>query len=170
MPQGNFHCFIKIGEKDIWIPEAVSITLLMIVITAVLLIGCFTGILHSPRTIALRKDIARSWFVYPVIVILVTLLLHLAQAIFSSLAESNPLLLISFKLFIAFIVVFLVFILQISFDIRISLRACGFLMVTSATVNIFVFSGVNIVLMYLFVLELAIIGNCRLSRQPSCLL
>lgn len=162
------YLYIKIGEKDIWIPEAVSITLLMIVITAVLLIGCFTGILHSPRTIALRKDIARSWFVYPVIVILVTLLLHLAQTIFSSLAESNPLLLISFKLFTAFIVVFLVFILQISFDIRISLRACGFLMVTSATFNIFVFSGVNIVLMYLFVLELAVVSvSEKLKSTPA---
>ena len=162
------YLYIKIGEKDIWIPEAVSITLLMIVITAVLLIGCFTGILHNPRTIALRKDIARSWFVYPVIVILVTLLLHLAQTIFSSLAESNPLLLISFKLFTAFIVVFLVFILQISFDIRISLRACGFLMVTSATFNIFVFSGVNIVLMYLFVLELAVVSvSEKLKSTPA---
>ena len=164
------YLFFNIGEKSFWIPEAVSVTLLVFVIAAVLLVLCLTGALPTPKSIALKKDIIRSWIFYPLTIALVTLILHGAQQILSPLSESNPLLLVSLKLFAAFILILVIFILQISFNIMISLGACGFLMIASAVVNIFVFSAVNLISMYIFALEFIVIYISANAKRTTTLI
>ena len=163
------YLFFMIGEKSFWIPEAVSVTLLVFVIVAVLLVLCLTGVLPTSRSIALKKDIIRSWIFYPLTIAIVTLILHGAQQILSPLAESNPLLLLSLKLFAAFILILVLFILQISFNIMISLGACGFLMIASSVVNIFVFSAVNLISMYIFALEFIVIYISANAKRTTTL-
>ena len=164
------YMFLKFGGKTVWIPEAASITLLLLVLVAVLMLICFTGILPTPRSRALTNDIKRTWFLYPLTITLITLLLHLSQLIFSPLSQSNPLLLVSLKVFISSILIFLVFILQVSFDIRISLRACGFMMVASAILNVFVFSSQSLISMYMFALELIIIYVSEKAKTTPTLI
>ncbi len=162
------YLFFTLGGKHFWIPEAATIAISVLVILTVLFVVCFTGIFPSYKSKALLNDIRRSWFIYPIVVALTTLLLHAAQSIFSFYANTNPLMLIGLKIFVSFIIIFPLFIVQTSLNIFISIRAYGFLMVASSILNIFVFTGSNLLLMYFFVAEfLLMLVAEKVKSTPS---
>lgn len=147
------YLFFNLGEKDFWIPEAATVALFVLVSVIVLFIISFTGIIPTAKNKALAKDIQRTWFFYPIVVAIITIILHVAQSLSLFLIDRNPLLIADIKIISVFTILAILFIVQIKNNFRTSLRAQGFLMVAAATVNIFVYSGIYLPAMYFFVLE-----------------
>lgn len=164
------YLFFKIGEMDFWVSETSTITFSLFSIIIVLLLICFTGVLPTAKSKALLKDIGRCWFVYPLTIVFVTLVLHGTQSIFSSLAYTSPLLLNTLKIFFTFVLIFFVFLVLAYLNIRISLGAYGFLMVASAVLNIFVFSCISLVLLYFFMIEFFLIFLSQHTKSTAALI
>ncbi|HAK68231.1 MAG TPA: hypothetical protein DCM57_01055 [Treponema sp.] len=164
------YAFFKVGRHTYWIGEAVSIVFFFLFSIFILLAITFKALSRSDRNVGAARDILHTWYFIPFTLFLTTVVLHLTQGLFSSLATENPLLLVSLKMLFAVLAVFIVFILRISLNFRVSFKASGYHMLLMSALNVFIFSYLNIWLEYIMFFEYILIFIAEKTKRTPTLI
>ena len=163
--------FLDIFSSRYWIGEAFYIVLFLLTALLVLLMMIPSTIPDSPGRRAMRRDITRTWYFFPLILAITFLSLSLSQKIFEPVKANRILLFIGLKVFATLLLLFILFIVQISLNFKVSIKASGYHMIFVAALNIFIFSYIDISLLPLFIIEFLIFRLTeKMSRTPTMIL
>ena len=163
--------FMNLFNSRYWIGEAFYIVLFILTSLVVLLLIIPSTILASPRRVAMRKDIVRTWYFFPIIIAITFLSLTLSQRIFAPTKENSALLFIALKVFSTLLLLFILFIVQISLNFKVSIKASGYHMMFVAALNIFIFSYIDISLLPFLIMEFLIFRLTeRMYRATSMII
>ena len=164
------YLFFKVGQEAYWPGEAVFIIGFIALSILILIALSFTTFTGTNRSRALARDILRSWFLIPMTIVLSTLLLHINQSILEGLGVKNPLLFFSSKIIITMIALNALYIIQIRLNFFVSLKASGYLMLFVAAINFFIYSSIEITLLYFFFLEYLLYYIAERCRKTPALI
>ncbi|MBP5358820.1 MAG: hypothetical protein J6Y69_06515 [Treponema sp.] len=164
------YLFFKVGQEAYWPGEAVFILGFIILSILILIALSFTTFTGTNRSRALARDILRSWFLIPMTIVLSTLLLHLNQFILEGIGVKNPLLFFSSKIIITMLALNALYIIQIRLNFFVSLKASGYLMLFVAAINFFIYSSIEITLLYFFFLEYLLYYIAERCRKTPALI
>ncbi len=162
--------FFKVGQESYWPSEAVFIIGFIILSVLILLALSFTTFTGTDRSRALARDILRSWFLIPMTIVLSTLLLHLSQIMLEGFGVKNPLFFFTAKIIFTMIILNALYIIQIRLSFFVSLKASGYLMLFVAASNFFIYSSIEITLLYFFFLEYLLYYIAERCRKTPALI
>lgn len=152
------YSYIPFAKDGVWIGESFFAISYLLIALVSLFILCFfsfigkTALSGQSLQLARTKDVLRLWYLIPVVIICTTIILLLIELPFPK-AKVVPVFLIGLKLLIVFLITAVAFVLQLRFSYRISSYACSFLMNILAVANIFIFTTIDLSLVFLFFFE-----------------
>lgn len=159
---------LSIGPKTFWLTERFTvITFIAIIFINLLLICEFSFVFRKNKKIFI-KEFKSLWYFIP-IGVLVTFICFMIGQLFSIFflkqLNVNPFSAISIKLFVSFFIFSIISLTFIILKGNVSDKTYSFLQMLSALLNIFIFSSVDISLLYLFAIEYLIITICRSAKR-----
>ena len=156
--------FIPLGIYGIWLNEAQLTTIYLFFTISVLFFICFYSFTYTGKNEAILKDMSRTWFSIPTYIIITTAFLTLFQKLFFFTAE-NGVLYFGLKIFPTVLAMFFLVFIQILFNFRISLSANRFHGIILSALNVFIFSALDLSLMFIFIIEYMIVFLFRKRRH-----
>lgn len=150
------YIFTHIGKKVIFFNEASFIFIFILFSTAVLFSLCFSSFFTTSNNFAKLEDLKRTFFLIPAVILLTTLILFFGQFAFSFL-KNMPAVLFGIKLFFTCCLTFLILLIQLHYNFFISYAAFSYQMLIVSAFNIFIFSALDISLMFIFFAEYIIL-------------
>ena len=152
---------------NIWIGEEIFILLyLAITILVLALLSGFSFI--GRRGAANRWAFFKIWHLIPITILLSTLFLWLGQLLATSFVEATPdntFAIMGIKTIFSFITISLPFIFHLRLRLNISQFVYGYLLTIVAAMNVFIFASIDLVLLFIFVMEYIVIYFSRLTRR-----
>ncbi|MCR5613342.1 hypothetical protein [Treponema sp.] len=149
--------------KYYWVREFVSIVFLLSITFLSLVYFCDLGFIfrsfHSTKNLITKKTL-RSFYLIPGTVLVLTLCLHIGQFFASLFFKStlvNPIIVLGIKVIISFILVSIAYLAEIKLHKSAIHDVYEQLLMLSCLINIFIFSAIDITLVFLFVLIYLII-------------
>lgn len=164
------YLFFKVGQESYWPSEAVFILGFIILSVIILLALSFTTFTGTNRSRAIARDILRSWFLIPMTIVLSTLLLHFNQLILEGFGVKNPLFFLTAKIIITMLALNALYIIQIRLNFFVSIKASGYLMLFVAAINFFIYSSIEVTLLYFFFLEYVLYYIAERCRKTPALI
>lgn len=150
-----------------WIEEEVFILLYLLI--AVLVLALLSGFSFLGKRGSMnRRAFFKLWYLIPVIILLSTLFLWLGQEAVAAVVEvvpGNATLILGTKTLLSFIIVSLPFILHLRLGMSASPSVYGYLLTIMAALNIFIFTSIDLVLLFVFVIEYLVVYLSRLARR-----
>lgn len=162
------YLFIPFAKGGFWFSESFLVLSYLVCGAAILFFLSFSFFVKTSKNRALIQDARRSSFVPPAIIALTTVSLCVSQLVFGT-AVKNPILLIGIKLLLAFLLSFILFSFQIRTNFHSSFGASSFQMQYSAALNVFIFSTLNINLLFYFLLEFLLFTLARNAKKAYSL-
>ena len=146
------YIFLPQGKNTYTIKESDLIVIFLFFAALVLLSLSFFSFSNSPKSKAVRKDIGRNWFILFIYLFVTTAFLILGQSIACNFSDTS-LDILSIKIIIAMIIMFLLIFTQVRFNFRISFQSLGYETLFVMAANVFVFTSIDLSLMFLFFFE-----------------
>src|SRR5574344_257987 len=170
------YSFLPLGSEGVLLSESFYASSFLLFGLVSLFLLCFLSFACSSEKKAQTKDVLSIWYIVPIIIILTATVLFLTELPFPSYSSKvgvtgMPVLIFGLKLTLTMFITTISFILQIHYSYRIAPSAYGFFMVTIAVANIFIFTAVDISLIYLFFFEylLVLLAN-KVKSLPLLIL
>lgn len=161
---GNIHYNnITSGRFSIWLNESLLTVIYLSFAVLVLISLCFSSFKSNAKNEAILKDLSRTWFFTPAYLLLTALALWIFQGIFSG-TKINPLVHFSLKTLFCIVLLFSIAFIQKFYRFRISLSSISFITIIVSALNIFIFTFLDLSLMFVFIIEYIIV---YLSRRTS---
>ena len=154
---------LQVDTYTFWYGEALLALFFMVFAFATIFTVCFSSFRDSSKNKAIFNDIRRSAFLALGYMIIIVALLIFMQTIFSFTAR-NPLLLMGIKVMSVFFALAIIFITQIRKNFNTSLEGTGFFMMFQSSLNIFIFTWIDLSLFFLFFMEYIILAFARKTR------
>ncbi len=152
---------------NFWIGEEIFILLYLVITILVLaLLSGFSFI--GRRGAANRRAFFKIWHLIPITILLSTLFLWLGQLVATSFIEAAPantFAIMGIKTIFSFITISLPFIFHLRLRLNISQFVYGYLLTLVAAMNVFIFTSIDLVLLFVFVMEYIVIYFGRLTRR-----
>lgn len=152
---------------NVWIGEEIFILLyLAITILVLALLSGFSFI--GRRGAANRRAFFKIWHLIPITIFLSSLFLWFGQQLATLIVAATPentLTIIGVKIVFSFITISLPFIFHLRLRLNISQFVYGYLLTIAATMNVFIFTSIDLVLLFIFVMEYIVIYFSRLARR-----
>ncbi len=158
------YSLVEFDNKNFWPGEGLYVSTFILFSMIILFRICFIFFAISDINSAYIKDIKKSWFIFPVVIMLTWLTLLLSQAISIHIFE-NPIHVIGTKIIFAFLTTFILILLLSALHLNISLVSCGFQMTFIAAVNFFIFSIRNIEFSNVFFVSWILLIFARKSNK-----
>lgn len=165
----------KFFSGHIWIPENITIILLVILFTLSLIFICDLGFIfrnrHSKKTISTKRAL-KTLYLVPGTIIVLWICLEIAQFAAYFMYNSflrNPVAVLGIKLIISFILISFFYLLEIKYHRHQSSYTYEYLLRISSLLNIFIFSAIDISLFYLFAAIYIIITVSLLFKRSLAL-
>lgn len=153
--------------ETVWIGEIFFILLYLFI--AILILAILSGFSFlGKKGILHRQAFFKIWYLIPVTIFLSALFLFLGQKIASSIIDvvpKNTPLLMGIKTLFSFITISLPFIFHLHLRLSISQFVYGYLLTIVAAMNIFIFTSIDLLLLFIFLIEYLIIYLSRLVRK-----
>lgn len=152
---------------NIWIGEQFSIFVYLIITILVLAIISGFSFLGKKGAIH-RQSFFKIWYLIPITIFLSTFFLWLGQLVAGKLVQTvpeNTVVILGIKTLFSFVAVSLPFIFHLKLRLPIVQFAYGYLLTIVVAMNIFIFASIDLVLLFIFVLEYIIIYFCRLAKR-----
>lgn len=153
--------------ENIWIGEEIPILVYLII--TILVLAIISGFSFLGKKGAINRDaFFKIWYIIPITIFLSTLFLWLGQLVAGKLVDiipENTTLILGIKTLFSFVTVSLPFIFHLRLRAPITQFAYGYLLTIVIAMNIFIFASIDLVLLFIFVLEYIIIYLSRLVRQ-----
>ncbi len=150
-----------------WIEEEVFILLYLLI--AVLVLALLSGLSFLGKRGSMnRRAFFKLWYLIPVIILLSTLFLWLGQEAAAAVVEvapKNAAPILGAKTLLSFIIVSLPFIFHLRLGMSASPSVYGYLLTIMAALNIFIFTSIDLVLLFVFVVEYLVVYLSRLARR-----
>lgn len=157
---------LSIGTFSMWINESL-LTIIYLGFSIIALITvCFSSFTFSARNEAIFKDLSRTWFIGPLYILLSSLFLTLFQTIFSP-SINSPALYFILKTTTALSFLFVVSYIQKFYSFRMSITSISFQMLILCALNIFIFSFIDLSLMFVFIIEYMIVLLTRNTKRKT---
>ncbi|WP_296013781.1 hypothetical protein [uncultured Treponema sp.] len=156
--------FIPLGIYGLWLNEAQLTTVYLFFTISVLFFICFYSFTYTGKNEAILKDMSRTWFSIPAYIIITAAFLTLFQKLFFFTAE-NGVLYFGLKILPTVLAMFLLVFVQILFNFRISLSANRFHGIILSALNVFIFSALDLSLMFIFIIEYLIVFLFRKRKS-----
>ena len=153
--------------ENIWIGEQFSILVYLLITVLVLAIISGFSFLGKKGAIH-RQSFFRIWYLIPITILLSTFFLWLGQLVagkFVQIAPENTVVFLGIKTLFSFVAVSLPFIFHLKFRLPIAQFVYGYLLTIVVAMNIFIFASIDLVLLFIFVLEYIIIYFSRLAKK-----
>ena len=146
---------VPLHSVEITILEKNQVRLFIIIITLSLFFLCGFSFFFGKNTYQNRKDFFHTWYLIPLTIIITALMLEAGQKCSQIiLPESLSLyLFIIFKIVFAALLVTLFFIILLKLHLPVSQVIYGVIMSLTTTLNIFIFSSIDVSFVYLFTIE-----------------
>lgn len=160
------HISVPLLGYEFWVNEAFFATCYLLFAAAVLFMLCFLSFRDSTRNKAILADLARTWYLIPLLIAATTAALTVSQRFLLRVPQlaADPVLLLGAKLLAIFTLSLLLFILEVRFNFKVSFHAAGYCLLFVAAANIFVFCSIDLTLLFIFVLEYA---ACLLAQRAK---
>ncbi len=155
---------LTIGFTDIWLNESILTALYLLIITFSLFSICFTSFINTGSNVATIKDFSRAWYLIPIYITIASCTFFFFQEAFS-FTDKNPIVFFAMKLFPSLFTLFLIIVFQIIMKFKVSYSAFTILKNTVCILNIFVFTTIDITLMFIFFTEYLIVFLFRKSKN-----
>ena len=153
--------------ENIWIGEQFSILVYLLI--TVLLLAIISGFSFLGKKGAIhRQAFFRIWYLIPITILLSTFFLWLGQLVagkFVEMIPENTVVILGIKTLFSFVAVSLPFIFHLKFRLPIAQFVYGYLLTIVVAMNIFIFASIDLVLLFIFVLEYIIIYFSRLAKK-----
>ena len=152
---------------NIWIGEQFSIFVYLIITILVLAIISGFSFLGKKGVIH-RQSFFKIWYLIPITIFLSTFFLWLGQLVAGKLVQTvpeNTVIILAIKTLFSFVAVSLPFIFHLKLRLPIVQFAYGYLLTIVVAMNIFIFASIDLVLLFIFVLEYIIIYFSRLAKK-----
>lgn len=156
--------FIPLGIYGLWLNEAQLTAIYLFFTISVLFFICFYSFTYTGKNEATLKDMSRTWFSIPAYLIITAAFLTLFQKLFFFTAE-NGVLYFGLKIFPTLLAMFMLVFVQILFNFRISLSANRFHGIILTALNVFIFSALDLSLMFIFIIEYLIVFLFRKRKS-----
>ena len=153
--------------ENIWIGEQFSILVYLLITVLVLAIISGFSFLGKKGAIH-RQSFFRIWYLIPITILLSTFFLWLGQLVagkFVEMVPENTVVILGIKTLFSFVAVSLPFIFHLKFRLPIAQFVYGYLLTIVVAMNIFIFASIDLVLLFIFVLEYIIIYFSRLAKK-----
>lgn len=147
--------YLPLGQEGIWINETFYTFSFFLFAIISLFIMCFFSFTFNSQSREQFKDVLKTLTEVPVTILITGFLLFIVESIFSNFITGG-LLLFGFKFITVLGITFLIFIIQLRFNINISSYAYGYLLLAVSLLNVFIFSAADISFIYLFFIEFII--------------
>ena len=151
---------IPFVELEFWLNETYFAFCYLIFAGIILFQLCFTRFSPNQKDAAVFKDMARVWYLIPLLVIFTTAILHATQIFFSSVRR--PSLLLGYKLIATFLATLLLLVFQSLINFKLSNQANNFTLLLVCRLNIFIFCAIDLSFLFLFFFEYII---CYLTKD-----
>lgn len=145
------YIFYRLGLNEIYISEGILIILFSLFSAITLFLLVFMTFRKSLQFRQIRRDIAKTWFIIPLVILLTALICQGTEALFSK-TNLNFIILLGIKIFLSLIFTLFIFALQVKYNWGTSLEASHFLLQLSAGIALFVFTFKDITLLFSFFL------------------
>lgn len=156
--------FLPFGIYGIWLNEAQLTAIYLFFTISVLFFICFYSFSYTGKNEAALNDISRTWFAIPAYIIITAAFLKFFQKAFLFTSE-NGVLYFGLKIFPTVLAMFLLVFIQVLFNFRISLSANSFHGIILSALNVFIFSALDLSLMFIFITEYIIVFLFRKRRN-----
>lgn len=170
--------FFEFFSHTFFMSETMYLVLFLIAAATVLFIFCHISFLKGPHKNIHKKELSRTWYLFPLLLVFTTLLLFLSQLIVNAITGNSPNLGF-FSLIAKLILTILFLVLLSSLRYLVKMPITGFIyaymLSISAAFNVLLFSLVEITLMPLFITQYIIIQASQKARKVgpiiiSCIL
>ncbi len=160
----HYSCiYIPVLDFEIWLNETFFCLCYFLLSLIILFYLCFSTFTFKAKNIAAVKDVFRSWYYILILIAFTTASLYFSQKI-SDRLFSLPILIFGQKFIITFCATILLFLIQGYLNILFSYNLSSALLVFSATANIFIFTGIDLTFLFLFIFEYFI---CNLASKTK---
>lgn len=150
------YALLQIGKNGVWLSESFFAIFYLLFACISLSLLCFMSFALKRKRIVQSRDVLRMWYLPPTLLLLSSCILFVSELPFS-FANSSPVSLFGLKIVITFFFTLIAFILQIRLSYHISINACSFFMLIVSILNIFIFSAINLSLLFIFFFEYLIV-------------
>lgn len=154
---------IPVINLEFWINETFFVFCFIIFSFFIIFFISFSSFSRTKKNIAILKDLFRTWYMIPFIIIVTTFVLQQTQHFFLSVTD-NPILLIAYKIISSFIIFNILFIIQIRFSFNVSYNVSKYAIILIAAANIFLFCGIDLSFLFLFFFEFCV---CYIACRTS---
>lgn len=152
---------------NFWIGEEIFILLYLAI--AILVLALLSGFSFlGKKGAANRQAFFRIWYLIPITILMSSLFLWLGQQVATLFVEATPentITILGVKIIFSFITVSLPYIFHLRLRLNISQFVYGYLLTIVAAMNVFIFTSVDLVLLFIFVMEYIVIYFSRLARR-----
>lgn len=152
---------------NIWIGEQFSILVYLFI--SILVLAIISGFSFLGKKGAIhRQSFFKIWYLIPITIFLSTFFLWVGQLVAGKLVQTvpeNTVIILGIKTLFSFIAVSLPFIFHLKLRLPIVQFAYGYLLTIVVAMNIFIFASIDLVLLFIFVLEYIIIYFSRLAKR-----
>jgi len=150
------YAFLPIGQEGVLLSESFFAISYLFFSLLSLFFLCFFSFTGKAQVKARMHDVFSICYIVPITLLLTALVLFLGELPFPktlSASNSSPLVLFGIKTLITLLLTVIAFIMQIRLSYRVSPYSYGFFMTAIAAANIFIFSTVDLSLLFLFFFE-----------------
>ncbi|HBD68387.1 MAG TPA: hypothetical protein DC014_03840 [Treponema sp.] len=164
----NHYTAVRAGDVMLWTNEFLFVVGHIVIVTFMLITLAFSNFSDSSKNVALKKDFARTWFTFPALLALLSLLLFMFSGIWSCLKDN--LYIIEAKVLSTLLCAMVVLCMQIRMRWRISFSVLGYATYILAAFCLIFCSFVDISLVFPFGILYIITLVTRKVRKPSFLI
>ncbi len=165
--------YLEIFSVTFFVKEIAYLLMFILCVAITLFIFCHISFINGAHKNIHKQEIARTWYLLPIIVIATTLILFLSQAIVLTMVQSNsssmlfPFIL---KIIYTILIALLFSSLRHIFKFPITGFIYAYMLSISAVFNIILFSIVEITLMPLFIIQYLIVQASQKVRKGIVLI
>lgn len=168
MSRGASENYMAFSFPDnFWVGEEIFILLYLLI--AVLVLALLSGFSFlGKRGDMNRRAFFRIWHLIPITILLSALFLWLGQQVATILVDATPentIAILGMKTIFSFIAISLPFIFHLRLRLNISRGVYGYLLTIVAAMNIFIFTSIDLVLLFVFAIEYVIVYFSRLAKR-----
>ena len=167
------YSFIRIGVKNIIIPEIVSTIILVLMTGIILFFLCGLSFVFGKKKDQHKTEFVKYWLLVPIALAMFTLLFYAAQftAVHTVANWQNyPIFMIFYKLLLACCYFFIFSLLRHVIKIPCTDFIYGYLLTLTCFINVYIFSAIDLSLLVQFATACLIAYLSRMTRKTSLLI
>lgn len=168
----NHYVCIRLPFASLWLGEPFFVICLMIIIFIILFIIVFFSFVGKNKEIN-RNKLKQIWYMIPLTLTVSFCSLYLGQIFaicVSKLGISSPLILFGIKIIISLFFISCLFAYQEHFKINMDEFVYGYILTVLSIINIFVFSTVDLLLLFVFFVEYILVHISRATTTTKHLI